>query len=189
MSAKEATMAEPAGNSISVRLRRLPGQLLLALLNATAILVIVAAILALVAIARIEHFAGSIVATMTEAVLAKIDLPSREVLGNIRNLTGEVRALRSALADIKARENTALQSEVARLRETLTVLTASVDRLGSARSMLTDEAVARLGGAIADALIRFRHCSSDAGPNGAASRLQTAGSANLSASQSPVSPR
>ena len=48
-------------NGISARLWRLPGQLLLALINATAILVIVAAILALVAIARVEHFAANIV--------------------------------------------------------------------------------------------------------------------------------
>jgi hypothetical protein len=38
-------MAEPDGSRISARLRRVPGQLLLALINATAILVIVAAIL------------------------------------------------------------------------------------------------------------------------------------------------
>jgi len=50
-------MAEPDGSGISARLWRLPGQLLLALINATAILAIVAAIVTLVAIARINHFA------------------------------------------------------------------------------------------------------------------------------------
>ena len=55
-------MTEPDGNGISARLWRLPGQLLLALINATAILVIVAAIVALVAIARIDHFAENVVA-------------------------------------------------------------------------------------------------------------------------------
>jgi hypothetical protein len=44
----ETPMPEPDRNSISTRLWRLPGQLFLALINATAILVIVAAILALV---------------------------------------------------------------------------------------------------------------------------------------------
>jgi hypothetical protein len=78
-------MAEPDGNGISARLWRLPGQLLLALINATAILVIVAAIVALVAIAHINHFAENVVATMTEAVLSKVDLPERDVLANIRN--------------------------------------------------------------------------------------------------------
>jgi hypothetical protein len=45
-------MAEPDRNGISTRLWRLPGELLLALINATAILVIGAAILALVAVAH-----------------------------------------------------------------------------------------------------------------------------------------
>ncbi len=82
-------MAEPDRNGISARLWRLPGQLLLALINATAILVIAAAILALVAIVRVDNFAGNVVATMTEAALSKIDLPSKEVLANLRNLTEE----------------------------------------------------------------------------------------------------
>ena len=69
-------MAEPDINGISARLRRLPGQLLLVLVNATTILVIVAAILALVAVERINHLAGNVAATMTEAVLSKVGLPA-----------------------------------------------------------------------------------------------------------------
>ena len=86
-------MAEPDGSGISARLWRLPGQLMLALIDATAILVIVAAILALVAIARINRFAENIVATMTEAVLSKVDLPQKNVLANLQNLTAEVARL------------------------------------------------------------------------------------------------
>jgi hypothetical protein len=41
--------------------------------------VIVAAILALVAIARIDHFVENVVATTTEAVLSKVDLPPKDV--------------------------------------------------------------------------------------------------------------
>jgi hypothetical protein len=39
--------------------------------------VIIAAILALVTMARIDHFAGKPVATMTEAVLSKVELPQK----------------------------------------------------------------------------------------------------------------
>jgi hypothetical protein len=137
--------------------------LLLALINATAILVIVAAILALVAIARIDHFAGNVVATMTEAVLSKLDLPPKDVLANLRNLAAEVRTLGNALREIKARENPALQSEIARLKEALTVLNISVDRLGNARSILTDEAIGQLGRTVTDALMKLRDCSSNVG--------------------------
>lgn len=156
-------MAEPNRNGISARLWRLPGQLLLALINATAILVIAAAILALVAIARINHFAGNLVATMTEAVLSKVDLPSKDVLANLRNLTAEVRTLGNTLGEIKAGENPVLQFEIVRLKEALTVLNSSVDRLGNARSILTDEAIGQLGRTVTDALMKLRDCSSKVG--------------------------
>ena len=155
-------MAEPDGNGISARLWRLPGQLLLALINATAILVIVAAIVALVAIARINRFAENIAATMTEAVLSKVDLPQKDVLANIRNLTAEVRTLGNTLREIKTGDHPALQPELAQLKEALTVLNVSVDRLGSARSVLTDEAIGQLGRTVTDALTKLKDCSSSA---------------------------
>ena len=155
-------MVEPDGSGISARLWRLPGQLLLALINATAILVIVAAIFALVVIARINGFAENVVATMTEAVLSKVDLPQKDVLANIRNLTTEVRTLGNTLREIKAGEHPVLQSELAQLKETLTVLNVSVDRLGSARSILTDEAIGQLGRTVTDALTKLRDCSPSA---------------------------
>ena len=157
-------MARFDGSGISARLWKLPGQLLLALINATAILVIIAAIVVVVAIARINHFAENVVATMTEAVLSKIDLPPKGVLANLRNLTAEVRELRNSLQEIRATEQPALQFEITQLKETLTVLNTSVDRLGSARSMLTDEAIAQLGRTITDTLTKLKNCSSSARP-------------------------
>ncbi|MGY3614997.1 hypothetical protein [Bradyrhizobium sp. USDA 10063] len=155
-------MAKPDRNGISARLWRVPGQLLLALINATAILVIVAAILALVAMARINHFAKNVAATMTEAVLAKVDLPPKDVLANLQNLTAEVRTLGNSLRDIKAGEHPALRSEIEQLKEALTVLNISVDRLASAGSILTDEAIEQLGRTVTDALMKLRDCSSGA---------------------------
>ena len=155
-------MAEPDGSGISARLWRLPGQLLLALINATAILAIVAAIVTLVAIARINHFAENITAKMTEAVLSKVDLPEREVLANIRNLTAEVRVLGNTLREIRDGERPALQPELAKLREALSVLNVSIDRIGNARSILTDEAIGQLGRTVTDGLTKLRDCSPSA---------------------------
>jgi hypothetical protein len=134
--------------------------LLLALINATAMLVIIAAIVALVAIARINHFAENVVTTMTEAVLSKVDLPSKDVLANLRTLTAEVRSLGNTLREIKEGDHPALQPEMTQLKEALTVLNGSVDRLGSARSILTDEAIGQLGRTVNDALTRLRDCTS-----------------------------
>jgi hypothetical protein len=114
---QEAFLSEPDRNGISARLRRLPVEFLLALVNATAILVIVATILALIAMVRIDT--GSVVATMTKAVLSKINLPSRDVLANLRNLTEEVRTLGNTLREIKVGENPVAQSRIERLKEAL----------------------------------------------------------------------
>ena len=76
-------MSEPIAAGFSARLRRLPGQLVLALINATAILVIAAAILALVAMAKIDHLAGRVATTMTDAVLSKAGGLPRDALAEL----------------------------------------------------------------------------------------------------------
>ena len=156
-------MSKPHRNEISARLRRLPVDFLLALINATMLLVIVAAILALVVMVRIDNFAGRMATTMTEAVLSKIDLPSKNVLTNLQNLTAEVRTFGNTLRDIKVGENPVVQFEIARLKEALTALNASVDRLTNTRTILTDEAIAQLGRAVTDTLTQMRGCTSKVG--------------------------
>jgi hypothetical protein len=49
------------------------------------------------------------------------------------------------------------------LKEALTVLNISVDRLGSARSIITDEAIGQLGRTVTDTLMKLRDCSSGVG--------------------------
>src|SRR3954453_3650192 len=117
-------MAESIGDGISARLWRLPGQLLLALLNATAILLIAAAILTLLALHRVDRFAENITATMTAAVLSKVDLPSKEVLANIRDLRAGLRGLRARLREARAADH----PELDRLNERLVQLNAGIDR-------------------------------------------------------------
>jgi hypothetical protein len=163
-------MAEPNRARLSARLWKLPGQLLVALINATALLVIIAAVLALVAIERIESFAGNVTATMTDAVLSKVDLPSREVLSNIRELTGEVRTLGNSLHDIRTGENPVLRSEIVRLKEKLTGLSAGIDRLRNARSILTDEMAGRFGDAVTRIVMKMRDCDPALGQSAAALR-------------------
>jgi hypothetical protein len=156
-------LSETVRNGISARLRRLPREFLLALINATAILVIVAAILALLAMARIDNFAGNVAARMTEAVLMRIDLPSKEVLANLRNLREDVRTLGNSLREMRAGENPILQNEMMRLRERLAALEGSVDRLANARTLLTDEAIGQLGRSVTDTLASMRGCAPRAG--------------------------
>ena len=152
-------MSDQDRKGIFARLRKLPVDFLLALINTTAILVIVAAILTLVTLVRIDSFAGR----MTETVLSKIDLPSKSVLANLRNLTEEVRTLGNTLREIKVGENPTIQSELARLREVLTALNVSVDRLTDTRTMVTDQAIGDLSRAVTETLTKMRGCTSNVG--------------------------
>ena len=156
-------MSKSDRNEYSARLRRLPVDFLIALTNATAILVIVAAILALIVMVRIDNLAGRVVTTMTDAVLSKIDLPSKNVLTNLQNLTAEVRTFGNTLRDIKVGDNPVVQVEIARLKEALTALTVSIDRFANARTIFTDEAIAQLGRAVTDTLTQMRGCTSKVG--------------------------
>jgi len=49
-----------------------------------------------------------------------------------------------------------------KLKDALNVLKVSVERLGNARSILTDEAIGRLGQTVTDTLMKMRNCPSSA---------------------------
>jgi hypothetical protein len=153
---EEAAMSEPIAPRVSARLRRLPGQLVLALINATAILVIAAAILALVAMGRIDRLAGRVAETMTDAVLAKAGGLPKGALAELPRLRAELQRFGDALRERKLGENAAVQAEAAQLREALAALRTSIDRLASARSALT-------GLGAVEALAKLRGCAAAAG--------------------------
>jgi hypothetical protein len=159
----------PKRHAISARLLRLPGDLLLALINGTAILVIIAAVLALIAITRLNNFAGHTASTMTEAVLSKIDLPSRDVLANLQDLRAEIRTLGDKLGEIRHGESPVLQAEIIQLERRLESFRTSIDRLSNARTVLITQAFDRLGQRVGETLVRMRA----AGPPGLASTPAT----------------
>lgn len=149
-------------DDFSARLRKLPGQLLLALVNGTAILVIAASILALVATAKITHLAETVAATMTDAVLSRVDVKPALVLAKLESVSAEVQALRTALEQKKEDSLASLDPAIEGLTEKLAALETSVVQLRDARSRLMDEATARLSVSLGDALQRFGACKADA---------------------------
>lgn len=149
--------------ALSTRLRKLPGEFGRALINATAILVIIAATLALAATNRINNFATDLTATMTAAALSKIDLPSRDVLKNLNELTAEIRSLRSSFREIREGKNPLLEAKIARLEQAADTLSTHIDRLTRTRTILTDEAIGRLGRSVSDMLTKLRGCPSETG--------------------------
>jgi hypothetical protein len=159
-------MSEPQKSDFYSRLRRLPGQLLLALVNGTAILVILAAILAMIATSKVTHLAKNVASTMTDAVLSRVGENPREFVQSIQSISEDVRTLTVKLADAKTEGDAGLGSEVARLNERLGLLEASLERLRDARSDLMDELVAKAGNAVGDALQNIRVCPHPDAKNG-----------------------
>ncbi len=146
----------------SFRLRRLPGQLLLALLNGTAILVIAAALLALAATAKVTHLAENVAATMTDAVLSRVDVKPGRVIAKIDNLTTEIRSLRDALQQEKVERRADLDPAVRQLKEKLARLEKAIENLSDARSRLVNQAAAQLSLSLGEVLQDFGSCKLDA---------------------------
>jgi hypothetical protein len=111
---QEASLPEPDSDELRVRLWRLPRQLLLALINGTAILVIVAAILAIVASSKVAHLANDVASTMTDAVLSRVDVKPQQVLANLHNVAADVRELAESLKQARAEGGARLWQNLAR---------------------------------------------------------------------------
>jgi hypothetical protein len=151
-------MSEAARSELSTRLRRLPGQLMLAVVNGTAILVIVAAILAMVASSKVTHLAQNVASTMTDAVLSRVNASPRQVIQNIQRVSDDVHTLTVALSRTKTDGVSGLGPEVARLNERLGSLKANLEELQGARSDLIDELVTKAGNALGEAFRDLRAC-------------------------------
>jgi len=151
-------MSDPANSDLSARLRKLPGQLLLALVNGTAVLVILAAILAIIATSKVTHLAHDVASTMTDAVLSRVGEDPRHVVQNIQRVADDVHTLSVALEKAKSEGVPSLGPEVARLNERLDELQGNLKRLRGARSDLIDDLVAKVGNAAGDALQTLGTC-------------------------------
>jgi hypothetical protein len=140
------------------RLWKLPSQLLLAVINGTAVLVIVACILALVTLLKLTHIANDITSTMTDAVLSRIDVKPQQVRANLQSVTADVHELLKALKQARVEAPDQINPEVAKLNDRLSALQVSIAHLREARSSLVDEAISRIGRALSESLQNFREC-------------------------------
>jgi uncharacterized phage infection (PIP) family protein YhgE len=146
--------------SLSARLRKLPGELLLALVNGTAILVIVAAVLVLVASTKLMHLSETIAASATDAILSRAGAKPVEVIQKIDGISDDVNALRVALK--RARDDGAprIGDKIDRLSETLSALDANIEKLRDARTLFADELVTKAAVSVGQVIQNLRACPS-----------------------------
>ena len=136
------------------RLRRLPGQFLLALVNATAILVIAAAVLAIIAVSRLESTAGRV----TDAVLAEIDVRPQDALDEIRDLSAEIQELRTAIANQASDEGSLLEPAIERFDARLHALQGQLNGLTEARRAVIRDGLESIAASLAEVAERLAGC-------------------------------
>jgi hypothetical protein len=140
------------------RLVRLPGQLLLALVNATALLVIAACVLSLVVLNRVDSAGERIAGNVTEAALARLQVSPADFKARIEALDGKVSALRAELADPDLKDHWEVAQQLKDLNRNLTDIKLAAAGLSAAGPQITETAFEQAGDMLTDALYTLRGC-------------------------------
>ena len=74
-----------------------------------------------------------------------------------------MRALGNSLREARENEDPMIRIETARLKEALTNLSTNINRLTSARTTLTDEAIGQLARSASETLMKMKGCAPSAG--------------------------
>jgi hypothetical protein len=139
----------------SERLRRLPGQLLLALVNATAVLVIVAGIVVIFAFNSVNESAARLAGSVTGAVAAEMKIQPQQLLSSIDALNTEIDAYLAASSTQRSARADQLEASITGLSDALTQLN---DTLSAESLRLTDESIRSAVDALTDGLLQLRSC-------------------------------
>jgi hypothetical protein len=146
--------------TLSTRLRKLPAELLLALVNGTAILVITAAVLVLVASTKLAHITETIATSATDAILSRAGAKPKEVIEKIEGVSEDVKALRAALQRARDGGDPGMGDAIDRLSERLTALDANIEKLRDARSLFVDELVTKATISVGQVIPNLTTCPS-----------------------------
>ena len=142
-------------HSFSARLRRLPGQLLLALVNATAVLVIAAGIVVILAFNAVNQSAERVAGSVTKAVASEIKIQPQQLLDSIDSLNAELSAYLAASKQERSERADRLETSITSLAKATSQLN---DTLSQQTVRLTDEAIRSATDALTDSLLRLRRC-------------------------------
>jgi len=145
------------------RLLRLPGQLLLALVNATAVLVIAACVLALIVLNRVETASERIAGTVTDAALARLDVTPAEFRTRLEALDGRMEALSAQLAAPDLQDHWEVAQQLKVLNSNLVDIRLAAAGLSTAGPDVTAAAFDKAGDMLSNVLKSARGCEAVAG--------------------------
>lgn len=145
--------------TFGARLGRAVANLLLALLNATLLLFIIAAVTGLLLIGKVRTLASDVAGEVTQAAVSATGLQPADALAELRMISTEMRDLRTAIED----RRTDVADRVAVLSARLDGLQSDLDTMRERKIALTDRIVDRATAAIGEAVKSLRSCEPGAG--------------------------
>ncbi|WP_436644099.1 hypothetical protein [Microbaculum sp. FT89] len=151
------TQSQP---SFGARFGRTIGNLLLALINATLLLFIVAAISGIVLIGKVRTFSTDIAGDVTEAAIASTGLNPADALAELRVASTEIAELRAAIGERRSD----IDARVDALGVRLDTMQNTLQSLRERKIAITDAVIDKAATAAGNALKDLRDCRpADAG--------------------------
>lgn len=130
----------------------------LALLNATIVLIIIAAISVTVLLNRIDSFGQKAAANATNAALSAVGLNAEQTLQKLDDVSASLDGVKDAIKQAPIEPFSKQSMQLEKLSGQLADLNKLLAELASTRSVFTDRAIRKLGTTFSDSLIRVRDC-------------------------------
>ncbi|MEM5581094.1 hypothetical protein WNZ15_01430 [Roseibium sp. AS2] len=146
------------------RLLRLPGQLLLALVNATAVLVIAACVLAILVLNRVDEAGERIAGAVTEAALTRLQVTPADLKARLEAIDERIDGLRAQLADPDRQDHWQVNDQLKDLNRNLAGIRAAAEGLGAAGPDVAAVAFNEAGDLVTRALFALRGCEAGEKP-------------------------
>lgn len=140
------------------RLVRLPGQLLLALINATALLVIAASVLALLVLHQVDEAGARVAGAVTGATLARLQVTPAEFKENLETLDERIKDISERLQNPELKAEPDLVRQLTGLNANLVGLREAANGIRAAGPDITDAAFEQAGKTVTDALRALNSC-------------------------------
>jgi len=144
--------------SFRARLARLPGELLRALVNATALLVIVACVLGLVVLNRAETVGERVAGAATDAALARLQVSPEDFGKRLDRLEERLETLNAQLSEPGPGDHWEVAQQLKDLNRALSGISRAAEGLSAAGPDVAAAAFDQAGDTLTDALYALRGC-------------------------------
>jgi hypothetical protein len=143
---------------IGRRLRQLPGQLMLSVINATALLVIAACVLTLMTFSHVENSVSRLSAVVVSAIFERVEFDAAKLAHRLHEAEQQIRDIRAAVKERVGAEDGPIGPRIEALTDGISGLRSDVAKLTTVKAQMTDQAFRTLGAALTEGIVGLRQC-------------------------------